>query len=52
MLKQWLKRATPKPTWRALVDALRRDAVGEGQLAEELGVKYCNELPSSGMLTS
>jgi len=48
MLQHWLKRVTPKPTWRALVDALQRDAVAEGLLAEELERKYCSELPSKG----
>ena len=39
-LKQWLKGIDPKPTWSALVDALRSDAVGEHCLARELEEKY------------
>lgn len=36
MLKRWLKRSSPRPTWSALADALRSPSVDEGALADEL----------------
>ena len=36
MLKQWLKRSSPRLTWSALADALRSPSVDEGALADEL----------------
>ena len=41
MLVAWLKLVNPKPTWEALVDALRQPAVGEEQLAQSVRQKYC-----------
>ena len=37
----WLRMATPKPTWSALVKALRNPIVGETELANRLESKYC-----------
>ena len=39
-LKVWLKTAT-KPTWQAILDALRRPIVGEASLATDVEAKYC-----------
>ena len=41
MLVAWLKLVNPKPTWEALVGALRQPAVGEEQLAQGVRQKYC-----------
>ena len=40
MIKMFLQRSTPIPTWRAIVDALNAKAVGYSQLAEEIEKKY------------
>ena len=42
MIERWLKQINPRPTWRALVNALRAQSVGEGRLALELKVQYCH----------
>jgi len=42
VITEWLKAARPKPTWRSLVDALRRPVVNEANLAAELEAKYCS----------
>lgn len=39
-LKHWLKTVDPKPTWQALVDALRSCLVEEHQLASSIEEKY------------
>ena len=39
-LKVWLKTAT-KPTWQAIVDALRNATIGEASLATDVEAKYC-----------
>ena len=41
MLKVWLKRVEPKPTWEALVQALRSRSVGREQEAVTVESKYC-----------
>ena len=42
VLKHWLKTAVePKPTWSALIEALRSRTVREDALASELEKKYC-----------
>ena len=40
MLSMYLKRAKPEPSWRSIIAALKANAVGEAQLAEELEEKY------------
>ena len=35
MLKKWLRRCQPKPTWGALVEALESPLVDEGLLASK-----------------
>lgn len=40
LLSRWLKRADPKPTWKALVKALKSKTVGFGGLAQEVKRKY------------
>ena len=42
VITEWLKAVHPKPTWRSLVDALRRPAVDEAKLAAVLEAKYCS----------
>ena len=34
MLKVWLRRSDPPPTWSALIDALQSPTVGHKELAE------------------
>ena len=42
MLKEWLKGAArSRPTWGALVEALRSQTVGEPKLADQLEAKHC-----------
>ena len=42
MLKEWLKGASgSRPTWAALVEALRSQMVGEPVLADQLEAKHC-----------
>lgn len=41
-LQEWLKQTDPNPTWSRLVEALRRDDVGEQQLAKTLEARYCS----------
>ena len=42
MLKEWLKTAVdPRPTWEAVVRALRSPLVNEKYVAEQLESKYC-----------
>ena len=43
VITKWLKAVQPKPTWRSLVDALRRPVVDESKLAAVLESKYCPE---------
>ena len=41
VLKTWLVTINPYPTWRTLVMVLKRQAVGEHSLADELKDKHC-----------
>jgi len=42
LLKVWLKGAAgSRPTWGALVEALRSQTVGEPTLADQLAAKHC-----------
>ena len=41
VLEGWLNVTDPRPTWGALVKALRNPIVGETKLAERLEKKYC-----------
>ena len=43
VITEWLKAVHPKPTWRSLIDALRRPAVGESKLAVEIEAKCITE---------
>ena len=49
-LKHWLKTVDPKPTWQALVDALRSCVVEENQLANSLEEKHCPKRKSLALL--
>ena len=42
LLGEWLR---GDATWRKLVDALKKPAVGEHALAKKIQVKYCPSLP-------
>ena len=42
VIKEFLKRIDPKPTWRAIVDALRSPFVDMPQLAEKIEAKFCS----------
>ena len=39
MLRVWLKKVDPPPSWNLLVDALK--SLGEEKLAQELNERYC-----------
>lgn len=39
MIKNWLRDGKPKPTWKAIDEALRSPMVGYGQLADKLTIK-------------
>ena len=41
VIKEFLKRTDPKPTWRAIVDALKSPTVDMAKLAEKVEVKFC-----------
>ena len=41
MFSRWLKRVHPKPSWKAVVAALRNPVVGEERLARTLEQNYC-----------
>ena len=43
MLRTWLRRVEPQPTWAALVKALASKLVEEGPLAKGLEEKYCRD---------
>ena len=40
MLKVWLERVDPSPTWSAIIEAV--EFLGEEQLGRELKKKYCS----------
>ena len=42
VITEWLKAVHPKPTWRSLVDALRRPVVEESKVAAVIEDKYCS----------
>ena len=41
VIKVWLRRVNPVPTWKSLVTALRRENVGESALANKIARKHC-----------
>ena len=47
MLKQWLIRTSPAPSWSGLVEVLCSDLVGEKRLARQLS-KYCTTRDDNG----
>ena len=49
-LKHWLKTVDPKPTWQALVNALRSCLVKENWLANSLEEKHCPKSKTSPLL--
>ena len=52
MLTLWLKQANPLPTQRALVEALRKPAVNQNQLAQRVEKEdFLNDLSSSEVVT-
>ena len=52
MLKQWLTRDSPPPSWSGLVEALSSEPVGEKRLAREICSKYCATLDQTVCLAS
>ena len=42
IILEFLKRIDPKPTWRAIVDALKSPTVNMAKLAERIETKYCS----------
>lgn len=45
MLRWWLNRVSPQPTWRSVADVLRNPAIGEIKLANWLELKYRSAPP-------
>ena len=43
VLKKWLRRVNPYPTWKTIVDALKSIVVGEEKLAQKLEDEYCKQ---------
>ena len=41
VIKHFLKQVEPKPTWKAIVDALKSRIVGLPQLGEKIEAKFC-----------
>ena len=41
VIKVWLKKVNPVPTWKALVKALRYDSIGERELANKIAKEHC-----------
>ena len=41
VIEEWLSGQPLQPSWRALVNALRSQEVGEGKLALQLELKFC-----------
>ena len=48
LIAKWLRGVDPKPTWKALIAALRSTVVGYQSLAEKLESKYCESLRETG----
>ena len=42
IILEFLTRIDPKPTWRAIVDALKSPTVNMAKLAEKIETKYCS----------
>ena len=45
MLREWLNRVFPKPTWSSIIHVLRRSTIGGKTLAMHLESKYCIAAP-------
>ena len=43
MLNLWLKQGDPRPTWSAMIDALKEPVIGFQQLAEEVESKFVHQ---------
>ena len=41
VIRTWLTTVSPRPTWKALIDALRKPSVNEGVLANEIAKEHC-----------
>ena len=41
VIKTWLQKSDPKPTWKALIQALRKSNINKGALADEIAGIYC-----------
>lgn len=54
MLKIWLKKVDPDPTWNALIDALKSRVINEQKLANQLERKYMTDgvIPSAPAIQS
>ena len=52
VVRKWQTKTEPRPTWRAIINALRAAAVGEDVLAKELEGRYGpgNDSESSKLL--
>ena len=42
VIMEFLKQIDPKPTWRAIVDALKSPTVNMAKLAETIEAKFCS----------
>ncbi len=43
MVRTWLRRSDPRPTWESLIDALRSPTVSEARLAAKIEEKYLKQ---------
>ena len=46
VLRKWHSRTDPRPTWRAVIETLKKRAVGEPVLAKQLEERFAPEVPS------
>ena len=41
VIRKWQTKTEPRPTWRAVIDALKAPGVGEDVLAKQLEERWC-----------
>ena len=52
VLKVWLRKVNPYPTWKAVVGALESVVVGEPKLAQNLADLYCKQDSTKSLLSA
>ena len=51
VLQQWSNRENPRPTWRVVIEALKRSQVGEEALAKKLEDRFAPRDPPLGSMS-